>query len=227
MARPLLSDVELAAESSAGLAPEAQFTTTPEAGWPSGPVTVAISVAWPPAGICPAGERLKVSEAVKLMPMACEYKLPTFARAIKLEISLELVSTVLATPFASVVEADADNVPLVPMVATEPQFTVTPLTGLPYASLTVALRVEVLVPLGTIALAEALAEILAIWPAVKVTAVVAFTAPMLACTVASPALVELVSTMVATPLLSVGDVVSANVPVDVVQLTLAPLIGLP
>ena len=131
--------------------------------------------------------------------------------------SVELVSTTVATPLALAVDVKLDSVPD-PVV----QDTGAPATRLPWASLTVADKVLVDVPLAVIEVGEAETTTAVAVPAVNATTAEPLAEPEEASTVALPTVVELVSTTVATPLVWVMVEPLANVPADVSQATGTP-----
>ncbi len=143
---------------------------------------------------------------------------PAAASTVTAPATVELVSTMLAAPKASVIEVVLASVPSVVV-----QVTTTPVpTELPLASV----RFEVLLPLASIesGVATRVRPLLpaAGAPAAKVTSVVSWAAPAAASTVTAPAVFELVSTALATPLLFVTDDRTSSVPPVVAQLTTTP-----
>jgi hypothetical protein len=160
---------------------------------------------------------INVTEAVApespLTPLAVTVALPTVVAD---------VNTMVATPLEFVTDVAPDNVPDVVV-----QLIVAPLpTTLPLASRMVAVKVDVVAPLAD-KVAE-LAEIAVTW-AVLVSPVKVITADCpespeadFATTVAVPAVVPEVRTIVATPAESVVDVDADKDPRVVVQLTTVP-----
>lgn len=130
---------------------------------------------------------------------------------------VELVSTTMATPLASVVVELVAKLPLVVV-----QATAKPGTPFPLASRTVAVRVLVEVPFATIDDGEAVTATVEAAPAVKVTAAVSDALPTVARTVAAPEVVDVRPTM-ATPDWLMVDVELASEPRLVDQLT-TPLV---
>ena len=102
-----------------------------------------------------------------------------------------------------------------------------PATRLPWASLTVADKVLVDVPLAVIEAGAAVRASADALPTVNVTTAESLPVPAVASTVADPATVELVSTTVATPLALVVVDALASVPAEVFQATGVPATRLP
>ena len=184
-----------------------QLTVTPApTGLPLASVmTVVMVEVLVPSAVIDAADVFEVADAalpaVKVT-LAAVFTAPTVAVTLALPAVFALVSTTVATPLALVVDVALARWPRV--VA---QFTVVPATtALPWASLRVALSVEVVTPSAVIAAGEASTARAVAAPGVKITVVESVTEPVLAVTVPLPAVVGLVITTVASPLSLVTEV---------------------
>ena len=147
---------------------------------------------------------------------------PALASTVAEPAVVALDSTTVATPLESVEVAALASVPAEVFQATD-----VPATRLPWASLTVADKVLVDVPLAVMVSGATAKVRAAALPTVNVTAAESLPVPALASTVAEPAVVELVSTTVATPLVLVVVEALAKLPAEVVQATGVPATRLP
>ncbi|MCY4802557.1 hypothetical protein OX000_33835, partial [Pseudomonas aeruginosa] len=155
-----------------------QATGVPAAtGLPLVSVTVAVRVLVDePSAVIEDGEASRARPAADpavSVTAAVPLASPTEARTTKPRATVPLVSTTVATPWASVALELLERLP--PVVTHET--TVPGATGFPLASRTVAVRVLVDEPSAGIEDGEASTEMFAADPAVKVTAAVSLPAP--------------------------------------------------